>query len=212
MKHIIYKDQQGSIISELKLPVEEYYAESATIQGNYSIREIYINGSLSSYALFTTPETDQIQLLNSLNTKDANIVLGWRNFMPGYRHEKLFHYNPKKVLETIVNLVFDSENNVVVSSFTEDLIHEIPYWNGTSKYYYDKAIRPDEPLFECSYNDQGALVPITIDVEELGLGDHDGTWIYSDEEGIHDLMQIFNMSRSLAEFYLSSKILPPHDR
>jgi hypothetical protein len=69
---------------------------------------------------------------------------------------------------------------VIISSFTDDIENEIPYWNGTSKYYYDKSIRKDDSLFECHYNDNGELIPITIDIEELGIGDHDGTWIYND--------------------------------
>lgn len=111
-------------------------------------------------------------------------------------------------MKTILHQVFDSENNVVVSSFTDDTINEIPYWNGTSKYYYDKAIRPDCSLFNCHYDDDGNLIPIIIDVEELGLGDHDGTWIYNNEDGINELMKIFNMSRVLAEFYVSSNLIP----
>jgi len=208
MKRIIYKDEQEAIINEIELPVDGYYSEPNDIQGKYKTREIYQNGKLNEYIIFNEGNKNRIEILNYLNVQEIKIAIGYREYIGKFRHEKLYHYNSNKILETIINLVYDSENNVIVSSFTDDTINETPYWNGTSKYYYDKAIRPDDSLFECHYDDDGDLIPITIDVEELGLGDHDGTWIYNNEEGIKDLMQIFNIPKSLAEFYVSSEIIP----
>lgn len=78
--------------------------------------------------------------------------------------------------------------------------------NGTTKCYYDESIRPGGTLFASYYDDDGKLIPIIIDVEELGLGDHDGTWIYDNEDGIKELIKIFKMPKALAEFYVSSDI------
>ena len=208
MKRIIYKDEQEAIIKEIELPVDEYYSEPNDIQGKYKTREIYKNEKLNEYIIFNEEDKNRIEILNYLNLQGIKIAIGQREYIGEFRHEKLCHYNSNKMIETIINLVYDSENNVIVSSFTDDTINEIPYWNGTSKYYYDKTLRPNEPLFECYYDDDGKLIPITIDIEELGLGDHDGTWIYADEDGINELIRIFKMPKALAEFYVSSEIIP----
>ncbi|WP_298903495.1 hypothetical protein [uncultured Psychroserpens sp.] len=208
MKKIIYKNEYEAIIKEIELPVDEYYSEPNDIQGKYKTREIYKNEKLNEYIIFNESNKSRIEILNNVGLQEVKFVLGQREFIGEFRHEKLYHYNSDKILETIVNSVYDCENNVIVSSFTDDIENEIPYWNGTSKYYYDKSIRVGDSLFECHFNDNGELIPITIDVEELGLGDHDGTWIYNDADGIEDLMRIFNMPKFLAEFYVSSEIIP----
>ncbi|WP_179008586.1 hypothetical protein [Winogradskyella forsetii] len=208
MKKIIYKDEQEAIIREIELPFDEYYSEPNDIKGKYKTREIYKNEKLNEYTIFYKGNKNRIEILTYLNLQDIKIAIGQREYIGEFRHEKLYHYNSNKILETIINLVYDNENNLIVSSFTDDTINETPYWNGTSKYYYDKTIRTNDPLFECYYDDDGKLIPITIDIEELGLEDHDGTWIYTDEDGINELIRIFKMPKALAEFYVSSEIIP----
>lgn len=208
MKRIVYKDDEQQIIKELEMPIDQYYAEPADIEGKYEIREIYRNGELYEYTMFIDGNRDRGQVLQDLSLRGANVALGYRESLGEFRHEKRYYYNKDGILETIFNTVYDSENNVVVSSFTDDVENEVPYWNGTTKYYYDRSVRADDNLFECYYNDDGQLIPITIDVDELGYGDHDGTWVYNDAEGIADLVRIFGMSKQLAEFYVSSEIVP----
>lgn len=207
MKKIIYKDDQGSIIKEILLKTGEYFSSPKELEGTYKIRETFLNERLDEYAVFVEGHQNHNVLLDRLGFEKVKVVIGVRRYLGAFRHEKLYHYNNNE-LKTIHNAVYDPDNNVIVSSFTDDIVHETPYWNGTSKYYYDKRIRADESLFECYYDDHGELIPITIDIEELGYGDHDCIWVYNDEDGVHDLMKIFKMPRHLAEFYVSSEILP----
>jgi hypothetical protein len=213
MKRIIYKNEKDTVIKEIVLKKDEYFSNPKELEGIYKIREFYLNDKLDEYVIFVEGHQNRKALLDCLGFKSIKVVIGVREYLGVFRHEKLYHYDNNE-LKSIRNEVFDSDNNVIMSSFTEDVVHETPYWNGTSKYYYDKRIRADEALFECYYDDHGKLIhhgkliPITIDVEELGYGDHDGTWVYNDEDGVHDLMKIFKMPRHLAEFYVSSEILP----
>lgn len=205
---IIYRNEHETIIEEKNISADEYYTDPECLKGKYKSKEIYENDKLTNFTVFFDFNIKHAEILKNKNYQGIDVSIGIRTYFGIIRHEKIYHYNSKGVLETIFNRVFNSENNVIVSSFTDDTINETPYWNGTSKYYYDHAIRPDHSLFECHYDDDGNLIPITIDVEDLGLGDHDGTWIYDDEDGINELIKIFNMPRALAEFYLSSNIIP----
>ncbi|MCT4580253.1 MAG: hypothetical protein N4A35_02460 [Flavobacteriales bacterium] len=209
MKKIIYKNQKNEVIKEVDLPTDDYYAEPAEVKGAYQKKEVYKNGALVEFEVFMERDQKHSEILNNPSLKGVQISIGTRQTIGELRYEKVYCYESTKVLSTIFNTVFDKENQVIVSSFTDDIENEVPYWNGTTKYYYDSSIREGDALFECQYNDDGELIPITIDVEELGLGDHDGTWIYNDAEGVADLMRIFKMPHSLAAFYVSSVIVPP---
>ncbi|MEM7105755.1 MAG: hypothetical protein AAF502_21635 [Bacteroidota bacterium] len=216
MKRIVYKDKHEKIVKEIKMPVNQYFSEPDNIMGKYKTQEIYVHKELARFTIFIDPQEGHTKILNKADLQGVIIDIGQREQPGEFRHEKLFQYDRNKDLKTIFNTVFDNQNNVVVSSFTDDIENEIPYWNGTSKYYYDKSIRANDSLFECHYDDHGKLIPITVDVEELSLGDQDSIWIYNDVDGIKALMNVFNMPKVLAEFYVSSEIIPkitsPDDR
>jgi hypothetical protein len=205
---IIYKDNNDRIMNEVEFEDDEYYSKVFEFKENYRVKEFYENGLLTKLIIFKNADESHTKLVNQQVKNGVKVTIGERKNVGIFKHEKLFHYDLNGKLADISNMVFDAENNIISSSFTYDLDEETPYWNGTSKYYYDTSIRKDDSLFECYYDDDGKLIPITIDIEELHLGDHDGTWIYNNEEGINELMRIFKMSRELAEFYVSSDIIP----
>ncbi|MEO1515380.1 MAG: hypothetical protein AAFV95_10215 [Bacteroidota bacterium] len=208
MKKIIYRDEKGAIIEQAEMPVDQYHTNPGWIKGKFLTKEVYKDGKLREYTIFVDDKKDFADILQDEKLQGASISIGRREQVGTFRHEKLYWHKSDKSPDTILTEIFDEGNHVIVSSFTDDIENEIPYWNGTTKYYYDTSVRADAPLFECYYTDEGKPIPITIDVEELNWGDQDGTWVYADPEGIEDLMRIFKMSKALAEFYVSSEIIP----
>lgn len=194
---------QASEIDSLDYYSKIYLQDQVVIKKEYFLKKV-----LNRQLFFVNAQESREVLAQKYGCLGIMTTIGERKVIASYTQEKLYHYDAHGVLNSIAYQIYDQAGHLIVSSFSQDLQQEIPDWDATKKYYYDQSIRPQQELFECHFDDAGVLIPIEIDVEELGLGDHDGTWIYNNEEGIQDLMQIFGMPRDLAEFYTSSTLFP----
>lgn len=205
---IKYDDWFGFFVEEHEIESMEAYSKIYLENEDIVKREYYLDKELKKQEYFTTELEDRDTLIQKYNSSGIITHIGERAYIEQFIHEKLFIFDEAGQMVDIVNFVYDSERNLIVSSHTLDFEEEIPVWDDTRKYYVDENIRPGDDLFDCHFQESGELIPIMLDIEELDLGEHDGIWVYNNEEGILDLMKYFSMSRSLAEFYVSTEIFP----
>ncbi|WP_306014645.1 MULTISPECIES: hypothetical protein [unclassified Allomuricauda] len=126
MKRIIYKNEQDTVIKEIVLKTDEYFINPKELEGTYKIREFYLNDKLDEYVIFVENHQSRKAILDRLGFENVKVVIGVREYLGVFRHEKLYHYDNNE-LKSIRNEVFDSDKNVIRSSFTEDVVHETPY-------------------------------------------------------------------------------------
>ena len=204
----IFKNEADQISRENEISKDGNYSKIILSNNEIIQEEIFENGVLSRITVFIDGNQNHDSILKNDTFLGNYILVGERKTIGDFKYEKVFDYGNSHTLKSIYTVVCDKHGNHIAHSYTEDLVNEIPYWNATKKYYFDSSIRPNGSLFECVFDDDGKLIPITIEIEELNMGDHDGTWIYDDEDGIEELMQITGMSKELAQYYLSTEIIP----
>lgn len=205
---IQYDNGYGRPIEEGEISNYDYYSKIYLLHGEVKKQEFYHHGILNK-RLFFTDENESREMLEEQNCFSGLMTtIGERQYIEEFKYEKLYHYDKEGNCASFSNHVYDSANHLIAKSFCGDINGEKYDWESMNKYYVDESIRKGDDLFECHFDASGKLIPIDIDVEELGLGDHDGTWIYENEEGVQDLIKIFGMSRKLAEFYTSSELFP----
>ncbi len=205
---ISYDNGFGKVIQENELADHDFYSKIYSVNGEVNEREYFMNGILMRQEVYVDEKANHELILKQKSCSGVSTIIGERKYIEVFKYEKLFAYDDKGTFMWFSNVIYDDRGNLISTSFSEDKDGKTYDWNGLKKYYADDSIRADDDLFDCHFDESGKLIPIDIDVEELGLGDHDGVWIYDNEEGVQDLMKIFGMKRSLAEFYTSSDIFP----
>lgn len=205
---IKYDNGFNKIIQEHETDLHDYYSKIFIKNDRTVKQEYYLNKKLKKQSIFTNEYESRESLIEKYCSLGIITQIGERAFIDGFKHEKFFIFDELGKQVEITNYIYDEGNNCICKSHTNDFIEETPVWEDTRKYYVDKSIRTQGDLFECHFDETGKLIPIEIDIEELELGDHAGTWIDNNEAGIEDLVKIFGMTRKLAAFYVSSEIFP----
>lgn len=198
----------GRPIEEDEIASHDYYSRIYSLEGEVIKQLFYDKGTLTKQLFFIGQNENHDMLYKEKCLSGIMTSIGERQYIEEFKYEKLYFYDKQGVFVGFSNFIYDNNNHLIAKNFCEDMEGKKYDWDSLKKYYVDETIRVGDDLFECHFDDSGKLIPIDINVEELNLGDHDGTWIYANEEGIKDLMDIFGMSRKLAEFYVSSEFFP----
>lgn len=205
---IKYDNGYHTPIQESEIGAYDFYSKMYIENGEVMKRQTFLNQKQNKQEFFVGEGETREMLVEQKCSMGMMTAIGERQFVEGFKHERMFYYTAEGDLVGVSNFVFDAEGNCIVTNLREDPESGEPDWEETRKYYYDISIRPDGDLFDCHFQASGKLIPIDIDVEELDLGDHDSIGVINDEEGIQDLIKIFGMTRRLAKFYVSTEIFP----
>ncbi len=116
-------------------------------------------------------------------------------------------YSPSGILEKRSNLLYD-ENNDLIAKEEIDIVSNLPIYNETIKYYFNRQLDPKNELFECSYNEDGTLDGILYNAyefqESMGFG-IDGI---PGESDIETLRGLTGLSEEGMTYYLTADVLP----
>jgi hypothetical protein len=203
-----YTDYWDKPISENDLSTYEQYNVQYFDKEELQKIESYKNGNLFWIEYFIKKGALHSTILSIEANQNLYVFISEVDLFNQHRHIQTYAYNEQRKPESVSNQLFDAKNNLIAKDFTTDMLTLRPEYEATGKYYYDEKIRPTGPLFDCYFTKEGKLIPIEIDLEEIGMGDHDSTWIYNDEDGIKELIRITGMTRSLAEYYLNPAVIP----
>jgi hypothetical protein len=125
----------------------------------------------------------------------------------GYELKQQFSYDLAGVLTGTILELFDSNQKLVAHGY-KDANGDYEY-DRTRKYYWDSNINSEEELLECTYyENSGLLWELNWNNFHIDKDGQESLVLLNTPADIQELRDLTGMSQDLADYYMSSEIIP----
>ncbi|MES2619109.1 MAG: hypothetical protein V4613_14625 [Bacteroidota bacterium] len=206
---ITYKNNLGNMISEKQALWLSEYRKVHNVNGVVKQEEEFFKGNfVRLYYYKDQNETHQQIMANFFISGKLITIIERETVASVYTLEKSFNYNANGNLAGKGNRVFDANNDLIAHEEIWDLNSNVPKYELTKKYYYDRNINPEKYLFECSYKDNGTLGLLYYNNEHFNPDEQDSEVFDDSPQDIQTLRDLTGISQDLADYYVSSEVIP----
>ena len=105
------------------------------------------------------------------------------------------------------NIHLEDHNSEIVAHGNKDSEGNYDY-DLTRKLFFDRDINPERELFECTYKENGKLWELYWNNLHIDDNGQESFVLLNNQEDIKKLIELTGISKELAEYYMSSEIIP----
>ena len=205
---IKYKNKDRVLILQQQAVEEAEYYKSFYRYDTLVKEERYFNNKLMGLIYYNNDRINHKAIISD------NLSLGYNwiriveyQLFGDYKLEKAFGYGLNGALKGTDFALFDANLELIAHGY-KDANGNYEY-DRTRKYFWNRNINPDNELFECTYyEDTGELWELYWSNEHIDNTGQESFVLFNTPEDVQKLISLTGISQELAEYYMSSEIIP----
>lgn len=203
-----YEDFLGRPISEKQALEQANYSIIYKENGELRLKEKFLDGEFFLTEYYKKPNQDIADAMLEVYTPGKMVVIIESSIISNYRFDKEYIHDREGVFIERSNVLYNTQGDLIAHDYICDLITEIPEYENTRKFYYDRSLVQNHCVFDCIYNVDGTLYQLYYYNYEFDPDGQESFVLTSTPEDITTLMEFTGMSRALAEYYMSPDVKP----
>lgn len=120
--------------------------------------------------------------------------------------EKLFIYGDNGDFVGTLLLLYDEQKTVIASGYKDE--NGRYEYDTCHKYYYDRALNPDDYIFECTFNENGELLELYWNNRHIDDTEQESFVLFNTPEDKATLIKLTSMAEAMIEYYMQPEVDP----